>query len=123
ANSHGSFQGFFIMFLVLFIASGVANGSTFRMVPIMFRTLRQRALGDASADTIQQAANKESAAVLGFISAFAAYGGFFIPKAYGTSFELTGGVGAAFNGFLVFYLSCILITWWFFSRKNASLPC
>ena len=123
ANSNGSFQGFFIMFLVLFIASGVANGSTFRMVPIMFRTLRQRALVGASADTVQQAANKESAAVLGFISAFAAYGGFFIPKAYGTSFELTGGVGAAFNGFLVFYLSCILITWWFFSRKNASLPC
>jgi NNP family nitrate/nitrite transporter-like MFS transporter len=119
----GSFSGFFSMFLVLFIASGIANGSTFRMVPVMFKTLRARALGKENHSQIQLESNRESAAVLGFISAFAAYGGFFIPKAYGTSFQLTGGVNAAFTGFLVFYITCIIMTWWFFSRKNAPLPC
>lgn len=122
-DSSGSFWGFFGMFLILFIASGIANGSTFRMVPVMFRTLRQRALGEDNPEQVQREANKESAAVLGFISAIAAYGGFFIPKAYGTSFELTGGVSAALMGFIVFYVSCIAITWWNYARRQAPLPC
>lgn len=117
----GNFWGFFGMFLVLFIASGVLNGSTFRMVPVMFMTLRQRALGQNAQAEIE--GNREGAAVLGFISAIAAYGGFFIPKAYGTSFELTGGVSAALTGFVVFYASCLVITWWYYARKNAEVPC
>lgn len=122
-TSSGNFWGFFVMFLVLFIASGVANGSTFRMVPVMFLTLRQRALGGGHADQAELEGNRESAAVLGFISAIAAYGGFFIPKAYGTSFSLTGGVTAALIGFVVFYISCVATTWWYYARRNAVVPC
>jgi MFS transporter, NNP family, nitrate/nitrite transporter len=55
-------------------------------------------------------ADKESAAIIGFTSAIAAYGAFFIPKSYGTSISLTGGPGAALWGFLAFYVSCVAIT-------------
>jgi len=120
-DSAGNFWGFFGMFLVLFVASGILNGSTFRMVPVMFMTLRQRALGDT--EQAQVEGNREAAAVLGFISAIAAYGGFFIPKAYGTSFDMTGGVAAALTGFVVFYVSCLFVTWWYYARRGAEVPC
>ena len=122
-NGDGSFFGFFVMFLVLFIATGIGNGSTYRMVPVIFLNQRRQALGEAHAEQAQVEANRETAAVLGFISAIAAYGGFFIPKAYGTSIGLTGGVGAALIGFIVFYLSCMVLTWWYYARRNAPAPC
>ncbi len=120
-ENEGNFWGFFGMFLVLFVASGVLNGSTFRMVPVIFMTLRQRALGQVQQAEVE--GNREAAAVLGFISAIAAYGGFFIPKAYGTSFAMTGGVDMALMGFVVFYISCVVVTWWYYARKNAPIPC
>lgn len=120
-GSAGYFWGFFLMFLLLFVAAGIANGSTFRMVPVMFLTLRQRALGACEQANIE--GNREAAAVIGFISAIAAYGGFFIPKAYGTSFNWTGGVGAALMGFIAFYISCVALTWWYYARRQAVVPC
>jgi NNP family nitrate/nitrite transporter-like MFS transporter len=122
----GNFWGFLAMFMVLFITTGIGNGSTFRMVPVIFLTERQRAAAGQSQAAQEQAvkdANKEAAAVLGFSSAMAAYGGFFIPKSYGTSITLTGGPEAALYGFVVFYLTCIALTWWYYSRKNAEMPC
>jgi NNP family nitrate/nitrite transporter-like MFS transporter len=68
-------------------------------------------------------ANKEAAAVIGFTSAIAAYGAFFIPKSYGTSISMTGGPQTALYGFIVFYVVCLLVTWWNYSRKNAPMPC
>jgi len=121
AGTEGNFWGFFAAFMVLFIATGIGNGSTFRMVPVIFLNQRKRELGDTD-EAIKQG-NKESAAVIGFISAFAAYGGFFIPKAYGSSISLTGSVSAALVSFIVFYAICSVITWWFYSRKNAPNPC
>ena len=78
--------------------------------------------GEAQQQAVASA-NKEAAAVLGFSAALAAYGGFFIPKSYGTSIEMTGGVDAALYGFIVFYVSCLLINWWYYARKNAEVPC
>ncbi|GGO70510.1 nitrate/nitrite transporter [Bowmanella pacifica] len=123
AQQSGSFVGFFVAFIVLFIASGIGNGSTFRMVPLIFLTLRSRALGASGAKQAEVEGNRESAAVLGFISAIAAYGGFFIPKAYGSSIAATGSVAMALYGFVVFYISCVLITWWYYARKQAPIPC
>jgi NNP family nitrate/nitrite transporter-like MFS transporter len=99
-----SFAGFFACFLVLFLATGIGNGSTFRMIPVIFPP-------------------KEASPVLGFTAAIGAYGGFFIPKSYGTSIELTGGPQAALYVFIVFYLTCIALTWWYYSRKGAEMPC
>ena len=59
--------------------------------------------------------------IIGFTSAIAAYGAFFIPKSYGTSISFTGGPQAALWCFLVFYLSCIGITWWFYTRRGGLL--
>lgn len=121
----GNFTGFLISFLVLFAAAGIGNGSTFRMIPIIFLTERQREAGKSAAAQEQAVrdANKEAAAVLGFSSAIGAYGGFFIPKSYGTSIAMTGGPEAALMGFIVFYATCIVMTWWYYSRRGAEMPC
>ena len=122
----GNFTGFFWMFMLLFAGTGVGNASTFRMIPVIFLTERQRAAegkGHAAKEQAIIDANKEGAAVLGFTSAVAAYGAFFIPKCYGTSIALTGGPDAALWGFIGFYVSCILVTWWYYARRNADMPC
>ncbi|KFC74942.1 NarK family nitrate/nitrite MFS transporter [Massilia sp. LC238] len=122
----GSFAGFFGMSLVLFACTGVGNASTFRMIPVIFLSLHQRAAAGQPEAVQAQAvasANKEAAAVLGFTSAIAAYGAFFIPKSYGTSIALTGSADAALWCFIGFYMSCIAVTWWFYSRKGAEMPC
>ncbi len=124
--STGDFSGFFWCFMLLFAGAGVGNASTFRMIPIIFLTERQRAAQGKGASAQTQAivdANKEGAAVLGFTSAVAAFGAFFIPKSYGTSIALTGGPEAALWCFVTFYVSCIAITWWFYARRNADMPC
>ncbi len=122
----GNFWGFLAMFILLFFTTGIGNGSTFRMIPVIFLTERQRDAQGKGAEAQEQAvkdANKESAAVLGFTSAFAAYGAFFIPKSFGTSIAATGGPDTALYGFIIFYISCIIMTWWYYSRKNAEMPC
>jgi MFS transporter, NNP family, nitrate/nitrite transporter len=126
AGTSGNFWGFFWMFMMLFAGTGVGNASTFRMIPVIFLTERQRAAAGKGAPAQAQAiteANKEAAAVLGFSSAVAAYGAFFIPKSYGTSIALTGGPEAALWCFVAFYVTCIAITWWCYSRKGADMPC
>ena len=82
----GAFPGFFAMFMFLFFATGVGNASTFQMIPAIMRKEidRARCRGSTPPSAMRQA-DKESAAIIGFTSAIAAYGAFFIPKAYGTS--------------------------------------
>ena len=126
AGAGGSFSGFFWMFMLLFAGTGIGNASTFRMIPVIFLTEHQRAAAGKGKAAQEQAivdANKEGAAVLGFTSAVAAYGAFFIPKSYGTSISLTGSPDAALWCFIGFYVSCIAITWWCYARKNAPMPC
>ncbi|WP_215409161.1 NarK family nitrate/nitrite MFS transporter [Janthinobacterium sp. JC611] len=126
AGAGGSFNGFFWMFMLLFAGTGIGNASTFRMIPVIFLTEHQRAAAGKGKAAQEQAivdANKEGAAVLGFTSAVAAYGAFFIPKSYGTSIALTGSPDAALWCFIGFYVSCIAITWWCYARKNAPMPC
>ncbi|MGZ8210832.1 MAG: NarK family nitrate/nitrite MFS transporter [Burkholderiales bacterium] len=122
----GNFYGFLAMFMLLFLLSGIGNGSTFRMIPVIFLLERQREAKGKGAVALEQAVkdgNKEAAAVLGFSSAIGAYGGFFIPKSYGSSISMTGGPEAALYAFIVFYVTCIVITWWYYARKNAPMPC
>lgn len=122
----GSFYGFLSCFMALFVLTGIGNASTFRMIPVIFRTLHERlsaSLGDAGKAEASRQARVESAAVIGFSSAIAAYGAFFVPKSYGSSIALTGGPDAALYGFMAFYLSCLLITWWWYFRRGADMPC
>jgi NNP family nitrate/nitrite transporter-like MFS transporter len=116
-----AFWGFFAMFLVLFFAAGVGNASTFQMIPNIMRKEMDRLMPTADRETRLRQAEKESAAITGFTSAIAAFGAFFIPKSYGTSIGLTGGVEAALWGFLIFYVSCLVITWGFYTRRGGLL--
>ncbi len=125
-GSEGNFYGFLAMFMLLFLTTGIGNGSTFRMIPVIFRALHERwsaGKGAADQELAVKAAGKEAAAVLGFSSAVGAYGAFFIPKSFGTSMALTGGPQMALYLFVAYYVSCILMTWWWYSRKGAETPC
>ena len=93
------FPPFMILFLILFTATGIGNGSTFRSISAIF--------------------NKEQAGpVLGWASAVAAYGAFIIPKVFGEQIKATTPEIALY-GFAVFYALCIVLNWWFYLRKNA----
>jgi NNP family nitrate/nitrite transporter-like MFS transporter len=125
-GTDGNFWGFLAMFILMFVTTGIGNGSTFRMIPVIFLTERVRDAEGKGAAAQEQAlkdAAKEAAAVIGFSSAFAAYGAFFIPKAFGSSIRLTGSPESALYGFLAFYVTCIVVTWWCYSRRNATIPC
>ncbi|SIT30266.1 NarK family nitrate/nitrite MFS transporter [Achromobacter sp. MFA1 R4] len=122
----GDFNGFLTMFIVLFALTGVGNGSTFRMIPVIFlreRTQAAQGKGPAAQKQATADAAKESAAVLGFSGAIGAYGGFFIPRSFGTSLEMTGSVQTALYCFIAFYATCMVITWWYYARRNAPVPC
>jgi len=116
-----AFWGFFASFILLFFASGVGNASTFQMIPSIMRKELLRLESKMSPALRSKQADMESAAIIGFTSAIAAYGAFFIPKSYGTSIALTGGAQAALWGFFAFYVSCILITWFFYTRPGGLL--
>ena len=115
------FLGFFAMFMLLFLASGVGNASTFQMIPAIVRTDMDRLMPGATPEGRRIQAEKESAAIIGFTSAVAAFGAFFVPKAYGTSIAMTGGPQAALWAFCAFYVTCIAVTWFVYSRPGGLL--
>jgi NNP family nitrate/nitrite transporter-like MFS transporter len=116
-----AFPVFFASFLFLFAASGVGNASTFQMIPAIMRKEVARLEPGLHGMELVQQSEKESAAIIGFTSAMAAFGAFFIPKSFGSSIAITGGAEFALYGFLVFYVSCIAITWWFYTRRGGLL--
>ena len=116
-----AFWGFFAMFMILFFATGVGNASTFQMIPAIMRAEMPRLEPSLTAPARQKQAEMESAAIIGFTSAVAAYGAFFIPKAYGSSIALTGGPEMALWGFMAFYVTCVAITWGFYTRSGGLL--
>jgi len=97
------FLPFLFLFLLLFITTGIGNGSTFRMIAIIFP-------------------KHQAGPVLGWTSAIAAYGAFLIPKIFGTQIK-AGTPEVALYGFAVYYLSCLAVNWWFYSRRNADIKC
>lgn len=99
ATPQDYFLPFLILFLILFAATGIGNGSTFRTIAVAF--------------------NKEQAGpVLGWTAAVAAYGAFIIPKVFGEQMS-AGTPEYALYGFAAFYVLCIAINWWFYLRPGA----
>lgn len=117
----GDFWGFFGMVLLLFFASGVGNASTFQMIPNIMRSEISKLAPDLPAEEQRVQADRESAAIIGFTSAIAAFGAFYIPKAYGSSIDLTGTANAALWGFFAFFVSCALLTWIIYSGPRGLL--
>lgn len=93
------FVPFFIFFLMLFSAIGIANGSTFRTIATIF--------------------NKEQTGpVLGWVSAIAAYGAFYIPQTFAEQIDLSTP-GDALIFFSIFYGICLIINWFYYLRRNS----
>src|SRR6266699_3840471 len=115
------FAGFLTMFLILFVNTGIGNGSTYRMIPSIFREEKLREAkgsGEAGRLSAIKSAAVESAAALGFIGAIGACGGYLIPRGFGASIANTGGPHLALEIFLMFYVSCVALTWWYYMRKS-----
>ena len=90
---------FLLLFIVLFAASGIGNGSTFRSIGVIFD-------------------QQQKGPVLGWTSAVAAYGAFIAPRVMGEQIQ-AGTPELAMYGFAVFYAICLVINWWFYLRKGA----
>ena len=116
-----SFALFFAGFMALFFFSGIGNSSTFQMIPVIMRKEVVRLFPQADADQRRRQAERESAAIVAFTAAIGGYGGFFIPKAFGSSIQLTGGAGPALWGFLAFYILCIAVIWGVYTRRGGML--
>ncbi len=97
------FLPFLLLFVLLFATTGIGNGSTFRMIPMIF-------------------SKEQAGPVLGWTSAIAAYGAYLIPKIFATQIK-AGTPQYALYGFAAYYLSCLVVNWWFYARKNAEISC
>lgn len=99
ATPQDYFMPFFILLVILFAATGIGNGSTFRTISMVF--------------------NKEQAGpVLGWTSAVAAYGAFLIPKIIGENMK-AGTPELAMYGFAAFYVLCAILNWWYYLGPKA----
>ncbi|NVM97577.1 MFS transporter [Arthrobacter sp. SDTb3-6] len=117
----GSFPLFIALFLVLFAAAGAGNGSTYRMIPVVF-ALRSRSR-DGGPDGGPGGGPgggpaRRAAAALGLISALGAYGGFLVPQVLNASRLATGSYAGAFTGFVAAYLLLMAVTWFTYLRRS-----
>jgi NNP family nitrate/nitrite transporter-like MFS transporter len=118
------FAGFLVMFLILFVTTGVGNGSTYRMIPSIFREenlQKAKGKGEAGKALALKAASIESGAALGFIGAIGACGGYLIPSGFGKSIAATGGPQLALEIYLAFYAVCLALTWWCYLRRSPAV--
>jgi len=99
ATPETHFPLFLGLFIVLFFASGIGNGSTFRTIGVIFD-------------------RQQAGPVLGWTSAVAAYGAFVAPIVIGDQIKV-GTPQFAMYGFAVFYALCLILNWWFYLRANA----
>jgi len=106
----GSFPLFLGTFLFLFIAAGVGNGSTYKMIPAV---LAVAARGDG------MAVQRKASAALGIISAIGAYGGFIVPQMLGLSKTGTGSYVTAFTGFAIAYAVFLTVTYVVYLRPGS----
>jgi NNP family nitrate/nitrite transporter-like MFS transporter len=101
ATPEAYFFIFLALFMVLFAASGIGNGSTFRSIGVIFD-------------------RQQAGPVLGWTSAVAAYGAFVAPVVIGQQIKL-GTPQMAMYGFAVFYALCLILNWWFYLRAGAEI--
>ena len=112
---------FLVVFLTLFVTTGVGNGATFRMIPVIFRTIHLKRVAGQGPEAEAKAliaARRETAAVIGLAAAIGALGGYFIPRAFGASIKATGGPALAITYFVGFYALCVGTTWWCYLRSS-----
>jgi NNP family nitrate/nitrite transporter-like MFS transporter len=111
---------FVVGFVLLFVLSGVGNGSTYKMIPAIFRSQAQRSVA-AGGDThaADRRALRMSGALIGIAGAIGAFGGVLVNLAFRESFLTTGRGDSAYLVFIAFYLVCVTVTWVVYLRPRA----
>ncbi|WP_321163491.1 MULTISPECIES: MFS transporter [unclassified Nocardioides] len=115
------FPWFLGFFLFVFAASGIGNGSTYRMIPLIWARQARTTTAEGTpeqADALARA-TKESSAVIGIAGAVGAIGGFLIPMTFGAPWieDPVSAVRGAFLVFTAFYAVCLGVTWFFYTRR------
>ncbi|MEH1012194.1 nitrate/nitrite transporter [Micromonospora sp. CPCC 206060] len=116
---------YLIGFVSLFVFSGIGNGSTYKMIPAIFRA-RATAAGSpgtmapaASADEVAQRwARRMSGSLIGIAGAVGAFGGVLVNIAFRQSFLTTGNAEAAYVAFIGAYVVCAVVTWVVYLRPG-----
>jgi nitrate/nitrite transporter NarK len=116
------FPWFLACFLFVFAATGIGNGSTYRMIPLIVRNEAAKTVtpGTEEYDAAMAKATKESSAVIGIAGAIGALGGFLIPITFGAPWidDPVDAVKSAFAVFTAFYVVCLAVTWFVYTRKS-----
>ncbi|MFN8077088.1 MAG: nitrate/nitrite transporter [Kineosporiaceae bacterium] len=107
---------FFASFMTLFIATGIGNGSTYRMIPAIFRAIGTERGGS---DVELLRAKREAAGAIGIISAVGAFGGFLVPIAYAQAKEHTGSITPALQFYVGLFVVMFAVTWAAYLRKGS----
>jgi len=84
------FWAFLVCFIILFAATGVGNGSMYKTIPTVFNF--KAGQKDAQFKSAGIATERKISAALGIVSAFGAYGGFFIPQAFSQALKMKNNV-------------------------------
>ncbi len=106
---------FFASFMFLFVATGVGNGSTYRMISRIFKVKGELAGGDPETMVHMR---RQAAGALGVISAIGAFGGFVVPLAYAWSKSQFGGIEPALRFYIAFFVALFAVTWFRYLRKG-----
>lgn len=109
---------FFVSFMVLFVATGIGNGSTYRMISKIFRVKGEDAGGDPAT---MVAMRRQAAGALGIISSVGAFGGFVVPLAYAWSKTSFGSIQPALRFYVAFFLVLLVVTWFAYLRKGSRM--
>jgi NNP family nitrate/nitrite transporter-like MFS transporter len=109
---------FFASFMFLFVATGIGNGSTYRMISRIFKIKGDLAGGDP--DTMVSM-RRQAAGALGVISSVGAFGGFIVPLAYAWSKSEFGSIEPALRFYVVFFLALLVVTWFCYLRKRNAI--
>jgi MFS transporter, NNP family, nitrate/nitrite transporter len=111
---------FVVGFVLLFVLSGIGNGSTYKMIPAIFRSQAQQSVA-AGGDTHEagRKALRMSGALIGVAGAIGAFGGVLVNLAFRQSFMTTGTGDSAYLGFIAFYVACVAVTWIVYLRPQA----
>ncbi|WP_370634432.1 MFS transporter [Actinotalea sp. Marseille-Q4924] len=110
----GRFWAFLLSFLLLFLATGVGNGSLYRMIPAVFQ------VGATDADDATRR-RKAAAGCIGIAGAVGAFGGFLIPRGFAVSNGATGSLEPALWAFIGMYAVMATVTWALYLRRGAAL--
>ncbi len=119
ASRQKSLDLFYVGFIALFVLSGLGNGSTYKLIPALFRAKGrlQIAAGRDEAEA-EHDARRLAGAVIGIAGAIGAFGGVLVNIAFRQSFLTYRTGDAAYLGFIVFYLLCVAVTWAVYVRAS-----